>query len=451
MRALLARWLAFIKRLLADPLAPISVLFLILVVSLFARVYDLKEPCTEPCSTPASHTLIFDESYYVNAARVIDHINPPAMAPYSGAPGGEDPNPEHPQLAKAIIAGSIKLFGDNPQGWRLPSVLFGLLALAMIYVLVRSLGGSGWLAVGATAVMATDNLLLVHGRIATLDIFGIAMMLVSAVLYVRRWPLLAGIALGVAGCMKETSLYLAAVFVLYEALRVLRAKWVDKSAKGWVQENLRPAFIVVISGAASFLLVLWALDLLIPAYDTGTKITYAGSPFTHFFHMYHYAGLLNAVPNATGIPSTPWEWLIDQRGINYARVAVNSVSGGKIVASRATIYFQGEINPFIIFFAVPALFAGVAQWWRDNDRVALFGSAWILATYAISVYDAQISGRVAYLYYMVVVMPGIYIVLARFFSRKGIPTAFTLGWSLMLIYGFLNLYPIQTLFGGLGG
>ncbi len=330
-------------------------------------------------------------------------------------------------------------------------MLFGLLALAMMYPLVRALGGSPWLAVGATAVMATDNLLLVHGRIATLDIFGLAMMLVSAWLYVRRWPLLAGLALGVAGCMKETSLYLAGVFVLYEAMRVLRAKWVEKSAKGWVHENLRPALIVVVSGAASFLLVLWALDLLIPAYDTGTNITYAGSPFTHFFHIFHYAGLLKAVPNATGIPSTPWAWLLDERGINYARVAVNSISGGKIVASKATIYFQGAINPFIIFFAVPALFAGLAQWWRENDRIALFGSAWVLATYGISVYDAQISGRVAYLYYMVIVMPGIYIVLARFFSRKGIPTAFTLGWSVMLIYGLLNLYPIQTLFGGLGG
>ncbi len=445
LQALARRWLVVIKRLLADPLAPISALSLILIISLFARVYDLSQPCSAPCKTPASHTLIFDESYYVNAARVIDHINPPAGAPYNNAPGGEDPNAEHPQLAKLLIAGSIKLFGDDPKGWRLPSVLFSLIALAAIYGLVVSLGGSGWLAVGATAVMALDNLMLVHGRIATLDIFGVAMMLIAAILYVRRWPLLAGVALGIGGLMKETSLYVVAVFVLYEAMRLLRAKWKDGSAKGWVQENLRPAFTVFVSTAAAFLLGFWILDLLVPAYDTGTKITYAGSPFTHLFHIIHYAAELKAVPQATGISSTPWAWLLDERAINYARVAVNSLSNGKVIASRATVYFQGEINPFIIFFAVPTLFAALAQWWKENDRIALFGGAWVLATYAISVYDAQIAGRVAYLYYMTVVLPGVYLVLVRFMARREIPRSFVIGWSFMLVYGFLNLYPIQTL------
>ena len=450
--ALARRWLVVIRRWLRDPLAPIAVLCLIVIVSFFARIYDLGQPCSKPCQTPASHTLIFDEAYYINAARNIAGIRPSPGQDYAGLPGsggaplGDDPNAEHPQLAKVIIAGAIKLFGDNAKGWRLPSVLFGLIALVALYTLVTGLGGSGWLAVGATAVMATDNLLLVHGRIATLDIFGVAMMLISANFYVRDKPLLAGVALGIGGCMKETSLYLAAVYVLLEAMRVLRDLWVGRSARGWVQRNLRPAFFAVIGGAATFLVVLWILDLLVPSYDTGTHITYAGSPFTHLFHIIHYAALLKAVPNATGISSTPWEWLLDQRAINYARVAVNSLSGGKIIASRATIYFQGEINPFIIFFAIPALFAAVAQWWRENDRVALLGVAWTLGTYLPSLVDAQISGRIAYLYYMVVVMPGIYLIVVRLFSRKGMPTAATVGWAVALVYSALNLYPIRTLF-----
>ena len=65
-----------IGRLLSDPLAPVIALCLILVLSLAARLYELNQPCSNPCSTPGSHTLIFDEDYYVNAARVIDHINP---------------------------------------------------------------------------------------------------------------------------------------------------------------------------------------------------------------------------------------------------------------------------------------------------------------------------------------------------------------------------------------
>ena len=38
------------------------------------------------------------------------------------------------------------------------------------------------------------------------------------------------------------------------------------------------------------LLGVWLMDLLVPAYDPGTHITYAGSPFTHIAHMLYYAG-----------------------------------------------------------------------------------------------------------------------------------------------------------------
>ena len=125
-----------------------------------------------PGSTAASHTLIFDEAYYVNAARVIVGIHPPQGAPYADAPLHKDPNAEHPQLAKLIIAAGIELLGDNPWGWRLGSVIFGLIAIVAMYALVRAARGSPWLAVGACGVMALDNLMLVHGFwIATLDVY----------------------------------------------------------------------------------------------------------------------------------------------------------------------------------------------------------------------------------------------------------------------------------------
>jgi hypothetical protein len=246
--------------------------------------------------------------------------------------------------------------------------------------------------------------------------------------------------------MKETTLFLAAVYVLFEVMRVIRAKVVDGSARGWVQESLRPAFTATVVSAGTFLLVLWIMDLLVPAYDTGTRITYAGSPFTHVFHIINYAALLKAVAHATGISSTPWEWLLDQRTINYARTAVNTLSGGQVTASRATIYFQGEVNPFLLFVAIPAFFTAVWAWWRENDRLSLFGTAWVLGTYLPSIYDAQVSGRIAYLYYILIILPGVYLIVVRFFTRKGMPTAATLGWAVALIYSALNLYPIRTLF-----
>jgi predicted membrane-bound dolichyl-phosphate-mannose-protein mannosyltransferase len=160
--------------------------------------------------------LVFDEVYYVNAARVIDGYAVPAGQHYEGAPSGEDPNSEHPQLAKLFIAGSMRVFGDNYVGWRFPSLVFGSIALLLIYLLVRGVGGSPWLSVGTTALMALDNLLMVHSRIATLDIFVLTFMLASACLYVRGRYWTAGIMLGVGACAKLVAPDLLLVFAVLE-------------------------------------------------------------------------------------------------------------------------------------------------------------------------------------------------------------------------------------------
>jgi predicted membrane-bound dolichyl-phosphate-mannose-protein mannosyltransferase len=206
------------------------------------------------------------------------------------------------------MAGTIELLGDNPWGWRVGSVFFGLIAIVAMYALVRAARGSPWLAVGAAAVMALDNLMLVHARIATLDIYMIAMVLVAATFYMRGWVVASGIALGIAGCMKLVGLGVIPAFVLLEALRVVWARR-DGEARATLRKRGTALLVMLVSTFATLCLVVWALDVAIPAYDPGTHITYAGSPFTHISHMLSYAAQLKSLPNATGISSTPWQWL----------------------------------------------------------------------------------------------------------------------------------------------
>ena len=174
---------------------------------------------------------------------------------------------------------------------------------------------------------------------------------------------------------------------------------------------------------------------------------YGGSPFTHIGHMLSYAAQLKAIPNATGISSSPWQWLVDQVPMDYARVAVNSIAAGKIVASRAVFDARGEINPFVIFIAIPALFAALAAAWYERDRVAALGAAWCLGTFIPFVIQAEAFDRISYLYYMLLVMPGVYLITARLFSPSRVPRAATLGWAVALVYSFVDLYPIRSLSG----
>src|SRR5512143_661855 len=83
----------------------------LLLASLVLRVARLDRP----------RALILDELYYVNAARVILSLPRPADDPWAFHPTGLDPNVEHPPGGKLLLAASIRAFGDNPWGWRLPA------------------------------------------------------------------------------------------------------------------------------------------------------------------------------------------------------------------------------------------------------------------------------------------------------------------------------------------
>src|SRR5437660_1600226 len=99
-------------RALRHPQAPLWVMGIVSLGSLGARLVYIDKP-VDPNTHRAG--LIFDEQYYVNAARVILGIHPSGT--YTNVPLFHDPNAEHPPLGKLFIAGTMKLFGDNPIGW----------------------------------------------------------------------------------------------------------------------------------------------------------------------------------------------------------------------------------------------------------------------------------------------------------------------------------------------
>src|SRR5437588_1212750 len=153
------------------PWSPLALLAALCLFSTGVRLAWLGQPCRTPCRSASERVLIFDEVYYVNAARVIAGVHPPVGSPYADSPLGSDPNSEHPQLGKLVIAGSIELLGDGPLAWRLGSVLLGTVSILGMFALVRAAAGGSWLALGAAGLMAADNLLLVHSRIGTLDVY----------------------------------------------------------------------------------------------------------------------------------------------------------------------------------------------------------------------------------------------------------------------------------------
>ena len=116
-------------------LAPI----LIALASFLLRLFNLA----------SIKAMIFDEVYYVDGAR--------DLLKYGVEVSGN--NPEfvvHPPVGKWLIASGIKIFGDNPLGWRFATALLGSLAILLIALIAHRLFYSPILTALAAGLMALE-------------------------------------------------------------------------------------------------------------------------------------------------------------------------------------------------------------------------------------------------------------------------------------------------------
>jgi hypothetical protein len=432
---------------------------------------------------------IFDERYYVNAARVIAGIRPPAApgATYRHAPVGSDPNAEHPQLAKLIMAGSIQLMGDGPWAWRLGSLLFGTLAILGMYALVRAAGAGAWPAVGAAALMAADNLMLVQGRIGTLDIYAVAAMVWAMALYLRGRALLAGVVAGVGACMKLVAFDLVLVMALWElwgwrfagpgaAGSRHEASTGDASSQARHARLKRLGRATAATGV-SFIALLAVMDRIARPYDNTARRFVGGGPFGHLAHMISYAAQ-QTVGGANAIASYPWQWLGDYKPIEYLTLDPAHPSKG-FIGDHPAVHFLGFISPPILLAGVIGLalmlwtlvrpgarepaggrdkggrrqmaggrgMAGALQLAGGLDTAGLpqLATAWVLGTYGPFLLASLAFGRTTYLFYMAIVMPGLYVAAVWLVQRLW-GRSWLIGiWAGLVVAAAVILYPFTPL------
>jgi dolichyl-phosphate-mannose-protein mannosyltransferase len=187
---------------------------------------------------------VFDEVHYVPAARqMLEPVMPKPML-----------NPMHPPLAKQLIALSMRVFGDNPLGWRYPGTLFGALAIVAVYLCARALFRCDEPAIAAALIASFNQMLFVLARTAMLDIFALTFSLfgIAAFLFGFREKrphlafALSGLAFGFSAACKWSGLFpLATCIVIVAAIRLLqswRTQFVDARESDWYDPRLWPDF-----------------------------------------------------------------------------------------------------------------------------------------------------------------------------------------------------------------
>ncbi len=410
-----------IRGFLADP---VNILAIVLLAAAVSRVIWIWLP---------QGSLIFDEAYYVNASRVIDGFPIPAGGNYADAPLGLDPNIEHPPLGKVAIAASMALAGDNAIGWRTPSLIAGMVALLALYGIVRAGGGSARLGVLAVFLLSADNLSLVHGRVATLDMLSLAPILVGAYFAMRgRWTV-AGVACAVGALVKLTAGFGLLALVLMQCV-TLSQEWREK--RGLKPADLRPLVALLASFGVVFAGGLWLLDL---------RFTSFSDPLAHLSHMLSYGSSLQTQGGPSGIASYPWQWLVNEIQIPYLRVAVDTSVNGAVVSSRPTVDFRGALNPVLIGVA-PLAFGFVASLaWRSHDRLATWCVAWTIATYLPYYLLVLLDQRITYLYYFLPVVPALAVSVALLLRRSNLPRVATATYLGAIVLGFIAYFPFRQL------
>ena len=442
--------------------APPALLGLIATVAVALRAFRLDSPA----ETAPGQGFIFDERYYVNAARKIAGVPINIRDLYAlQAPSGADPNAEHPQLAKAIIALTIRLFGDNPVGWRISAVVAGVGAILLLYWLVRCAGGGVTVGLIAAAIAAVENLWLVSARIAVLDVYCLPFMLAAVAFYLRRQPVVAGVLIGAGMCVKSFTAWALLVILLLEGLRAVRrllARRVPPDGSiDWrrlTRRAARPTAVLIVAAVAYFS-SLAALDVVVPPYSGGRAVdsgqdrrcdlalAWSGA-CNHFIFMATYAAHLqtgNAGPR--GIASYPWQFWANVKPITYYK-ETRSVRTGNTVLVTTVMDFEGVIDPLVLFTGWAALLVNAFWAVRRRDDLSFLVLAWALGTWlpaeALSFFDH----RITYLYYMVVTMPAIYVAVARLLASREVPRWLSGGWGGVLLADLYLRYPFRDIFGG---
>ncbi|MBI2831624.1 MAG: glycosyltransferase family 39 protein [Chloroflexi bacterium] len=289
----------------------------------------------------------FDEQHYVTDARSIIE-------------GNGTQRQEHPDLAKLIIVGGIKLFGDNPFGWRFLSVVFGSIVIVLFYLICRRLGMKKQATLIATFLLSFENLTFIQSSVAMLDVYNVALMLAAFLLYLKGGYLLSGITAGLSALAKVGGiLVLPAMFLHWFLVR---------------RNRVRHFFAGLVIAPVFFFLFLPLFE-----YTVNGKFS---DPIARIKHIFTASGSLTFEKFPTEIATRPWEWLLRPNILyyNYEPVYTGTIS--------FTVW--ALIIPAVVYMVFRA---------RKGNNAAIFGLAWFASTYLVWIPLNLITDRLTYLYY----------------------------------------------------
>ena len=307
-----------------------------------------------------SKSYIYDEWHYVPQAVSIVHERGPQVL-------AADPTfLDHPALAKLFIATGILAFGDNPWGWRIPSVIFGVASIIIFYFICRRVAGKRTAAVGSF-LFAFENFTFAFAGVGMLEVFSVTFMLFSFLFFLDKRYVLSGTTLALAGLCKLPGLLGVLVILGYWF-------WDGKRA------DMRKIGLLMLSSVVVFL-------LLMPVCDFAATNQWL-NPVHRIYDMLIRArslkySLYSPEARAAAGMAYPWKWILSP-GFVWR-------GGDKAISFGFT--------PMLFIMIVPSVLYMAYGLFGKAKRVAVFGLLWFGATYVVWIPIELVTDRAMYYYY----------------------------------------------------
>jgi len=268
----------------------------------------------------------------------------------------------HPPLGKLIIAGGIRVFGDNSFGWRIASALFGAAGIVVTYALGRSITGRLAVGVVAAVLLLADGLYFADAPAGLLGIFLVVFTTGALLAFYRaliaptdrvRGPLLAtGLLLGLALATKWNAAFCALFVGLVAVWRLVRLGW--ESRRGGpeaaaARAGFRAHLLWVPLGLVALPAVVY-LASYVPYFLVG----FGWGDFVELqrqMYLYH-----TELDEPHEYYSRWWEWPLAIRPVWYF------LDRG----ADASAYIYANGNPLLYWAMLPAVWGLVVEWWRRH-------------------------------------------------------------------------------------
>lgn len=393
----------------------------------------------------------FDEVYHGFTATTYLHNDPKGYEYWQTPPEGVAYEWTHPPLAKILMAGSMKVAGENSIGWRLSSVVFGTAVIGMTGAIAHQLFGRKQITLIAMVLTSLDGLLISMSRLAMNDMHFLFFALSGVFFYIRfrrvhfvekefnsqvKFLAFSALCIGLALASKWTALYVGAAIGLDFWLAMI-AKW------KFPVRTICAAIIVYGCIVPSTYLFSY------------TQFFMQGHSFTQFKETQQQMWWYHTGLKAThGYQSRPWQWVLDLRPV-WMHVDYSQNDNKRL----AHIYNVG--NPLVFWFGAASMLIATgiigkslvqtsAAWLSEkkSTKPVKWELFFIVLLYFAMWLPWQFSPRIMFFYHYAPALPWLatataYVLTKTYRVGQG-EKVLILAVLLLVFFAFVILYPLNT-------